>query len=254
MKNESVPFAQLDRADAAGAEVMSTAERFACGGFIIFENVVPMAVCELLSAELTARFQSQQNSARSRIGGLRNLLQSCSLVADVASSVPLKNILRATLGTDAFPVRSIFFDKTPDANWAVAWHQDLHIAVAQKTETAGFGPWTVKGGIPHVQPPLTILKNMATIRVHLDDCDASNGALRVIPGSHTEGILSDSEVERWRQQGPTVCEVPKGGAMLMRPLLLHASSPAINPSHRRVLHIEYATLDLPNGLQWFEQK
>lgn len=223
-------------------------------GFAVFERVIPIQQCAALAAELTSRLQSQQDSARSRIGGVRNLLQSCALVAEVAVSDPIQNILRQVLDTDAFPVRSIFFDKTPDSNWSVAWHQDLHIAVAEKIETPGFGQWTVKAGVPHVQPPLEVLKDLATLRLHLDDCDESNGALKIIPGSHALGVLADAAFLQWKQNAPVVCEVPKGGAMLMRPLLLHSSSSAVKPAHRRVLHIEYATKNLPNGLQWFERK
>ena len=228
--------------------------RFARDGFAVFEQVISIPECEALTVELSSRFQSQQASARSRIGGVRNLLQTSALVAEVAVGAPVLNILKSALGVEPFPVRSIFFDKTPDANWSVAWHQDLHIAIVEKIETPGFGPWTVKAGVPHVQPPLEVLNDMVTLRLHLDDCDASNGALKVIPGSQVQGILVDAEFEHWKQRPSVVCEVPKGGAMLMRPLLLHASSPAVRPSHRRVLHIEYATKDLPNGLRWFESK
>ena len=228
--------------------------RFARDGFAVFEQVISIPECEALTAELSSRFQSQQASARSRIGGVRNLLQTSALVAEVAVGAPVLNILKSALGVEPFPARSIFFDKTPDANWSVAWHQDLHIAVVEKIETPGFGPWTVKAGVPHVQPPLEVLNDMVTLRLHLDDCDASNGALKVIPGSQVQGILVDAEFEHWKQRPSVVCEVPKGGAMLMLPLLLHASSPAVRPSHRRVLHIEYATKDLPNGLRWFESK
>jgi len=230
------------------------AGHFAREGFVVFDEVASVVLCDALCAELTERFQLQQNSAQIRIGGLRNLLQSSPLVAEVAAADSLKQILRAALGTDAFPVRSIFFDKTADANWSVAWHQDLHIAVAARVETPGFGPWTVKAGVPHVQPPLEVLDGMATLRLHLDDCDETNGALKVIPGSHALGILAGSEFEAWKRRAAVTCSVPKGGAMLMRPLLLHSSSPALQPTHRRVLHIEYATGELPDGLQWFERR
>lgn len=230
------------------------AECFFRDGFAILERVVPVGVCDALAHELTLRLQAQQDGARSRIGGVRNLLQFSPLVADVASSNPVTTILNSVMGASVFPVRSIFFDKTPDANWSVAWHQDLHIAVAEKIETPGFGPWTVKAGVPHVQPTLEVLNDLVTLRLHLDDCRESNGALKVIAGSHSGGVLDNSAFEKWKQHAPVVCEVPKGGAMLMRPLLLHASSPAVNPGHRRVLHIEYATKNLPNGLRWFESK
>lgn len=134
------------------------------------------------------------------------------------------------------------------------WHQDLAIAVDERIETAGFGPWSVKEGVVHVQPPPHILARMVTLRLHLDDCTAENGALRVLPGSHGQGELDADAIADWTaRQPPVVCEIPKGGALLMRPLLLHASSPAKNPSHRRVLHVEYAAAELPNGLKWSER-
>ena len=174
-------------------------------------------------------------------------------VAKLASSDAIKEILGARSGRGAFPVRALFFDKTPGANWSVAWHQDLSIAVAEKIETTGFGGWSVKEGVTHVQPPREILEGMITLRLHLDDCNADNGALKVIPGSHRHGKLDATETARWTREQPVImCEVPRGGALLMRPLILHSSSPAKNPSHRRVLHIEYATGALPNGLQWFD--
>jgi hypothetical protein len=32
---------------------------------------------------------------------------------------------------------------------------------------------------------------------------------------------------------------------------LHSSSASIQPFHRRVIHIEYAAIALPEGLEWF---
>jgi ectoine hydroxylase-related dioxygenase (phytanoyl-CoA dioxygenase family) len=148
-------------------------------------------------------------------------------------------------------VRGILFDKLPEANWKVPWHQDLSIAVRGRVDVAGFGPWSVKAGVPHVQPPLPLLENMLALRLHLDDCDAANGPLRVIPRSHTGGRLSPTAIRAWRsQQAAVACLVPRGGALLMRPLLLHASSPALRPGHRRVIHLEFAAEGLPGGLQW----
>jgi ectoine hydroxylase-related dioxygenase (phytanoyl-CoA dioxygenase family) len=222
-------------------------------GFLILREFLPLETCDQLAAELTARFEAQQGDATSRIGGVRNLLQSSPLVAAVAKSDCASALLRALLDAKAFPVRSIFFDKTPEANWNVAWHQDLHIAVAERVEAPGYGPWSVKAGVPHVQPPPEVLSSMATIRIHLDDCDAANGALRVVPGSHAAGILARDEFNRWKEKPAVVAEVPKGGALVMSPLLLHSSSAAVNPSHRRVLHLEYASCELPAGLRWSER-
>ena len=148
-------------------------------------------------------------------------------------------------------MRGILFDKTPGANWNVVWHQDLSIAVRERRDVPGFGPWSQKAGVAHVQPPPTILERMLTVRLHLDDCDEANGPLLVLPGSHRSGRLTPEQVQQWRGKTAAVpCLVPSGGALLMRPLLLHASSSSQSPRHRRVVHLEYAAEALPEGLEW----
>lgn len=148
-------------------------------------------------------------------------------------------------------VRAIFFDKSPDTNWLVTWHQDLTIAVKEKREVAGFGPWSVKDGQPHVQPPAELLERMLTLRLHLDDADAENGALRVLPCSHALGKLDSARIQSLRTEIPEhLCAAKAGDVLLMRPLLLHASGKSTSTRHRRILHIEFADFDLPEGLQW----
>jgi ectoine hydroxylase-related dioxygenase (phytanoyl-CoA dioxygenase family) len=94
------------------------------------------------------------------------------------------------------------------------------------------------------------LETILTVRIHLDRTDGSNGALKVIPGSHLHGRLSPEEINGSKENGPTFrCDIPAGGVMLMRPLLLHASSPATTPQRRRVLHLEYSATQLPDGLE-----
>lgn len=234
---------------------MSQGSQFERDGFLVVPKLVPVAECDVLAVELSALLEEQQKRTPKARGGLRNVLRASSRAATVASSDKFISAVSDLIGGKAFPVRAILFDKTDGANWGVPWHQDLAIAVAERIDTSGFGPWSVKEGIVHVQPPHHILANMITVRLHLDDCAADNGALRVLPGSHTEGELSAEAMADWAAgQEPVTCEIPKGGALLMRPLLLHASSPAKNPSHRRVLHVDYAAIDLPNGLKWSERK
>jgi len=118
----------------------------------------------------------------------------------------------------------------------------------------GFGPWSSKEGVTHVQPPVGVLERMVSVRLHLDDCAASNGPLRVIPGSHASGRLSVAEIAAIRAREPEcVCVARAGDLLVLRPLLLHASSAATAPGHRRVLHVEYACEPLPAGMDWFEQ-
>jgi ectoine hydroxylase-related dioxygenase (phytanoyl-CoA dioxygenase family) len=150
-------------------------------------------------------------------------------------------------------VRGIYFDKSPEANWIVAWHQDLTLAVHRQIDVPGFGPWSLKEGVPHVQPPVDLLEQMLTVRLHLDDCDESNGALRVIPGTHRLGRLSRDAIRKLGNEKPaTLCRVAAGGVLLMHPLLLHSSGRSHSGKHRRVIHLEYAGFDLPSGLKWQE--
>jgi hypothetical protein len=183
--------------------------------------------------------------------GLRRL-HELDWMRAFSTTSPMAGIAREMLSEDARVVRILFFEKQPGSNWKLPYHQDLTIAVKERAEVPGYGPWSVKDGIVHVQPPAEILERMVAVRLHLDDCRASNGALRVLAGSHLFGKLSATEVDEWvGRGGEEVVEAAAGDCVLMRPLLLHASSPATSPSHRRVLHIEYCNSPLPASLEWF---
>lgn len=151
------------------------------------------------------------------------------------------------------PVRSILFDKTESENWPVPWHQDLTIAVSQEQQVSGYGPWSHKDGSPHVQPPVSLLGHMVTIRLHLDDTPATNGALRVIPGSHCAGRIGADALRDSDKDRAVTCECSSGDALLMSPLILHSSRRSEFPARRRVIHFEYARdEDLDPRLEWFE--
>jgi hypothetical protein len=213
-------------------------------GFCVISDAVPEGI-------LNELVRSVESLPVSDAPGIRNLAGMAPPVARLAESREIAEILESLGASGAFLVRSIFFDKQPGANWKVQWHQDLTIAVLEKKPIAGFGPWSQKEGIQHVQPPAEILGRMVTLRLHLDDCDADNGALKVLPGSHRHGVLSAERIKRWRSDyAEIVCEVARGGVLAMRPLLLHASSQAARPAHRRVIHLEFATEELPGGLEW----
>jgi ectoine hydroxylase-related dioxygenase (phytanoyl-CoA dioxygenase family) len=218
------------------------AEQIESAGFAVVPSILDEGTLGILEQVLP-----QSLGAR---GGVRNLLELPD-ISSLAASPVLRALLDPTLGPQAVPVRAILFDKTPDANWKVTWHQDLTIAVKERVEIDGYGPWSEKDGIVHVQPPRDVLESMLAVRIHLDESSAGNGPLRVLPGSHRAGKLRDAEIPTWRERAiEQVCLVPRGGALLMRPLLIHASSPALKPGHRRVIHIEYASCALPAGLEW----
>lgn len=185
--------------------------------------------------------------------GRRNMLATAA-VAELAGSRPMVDLVRLHTGGAPRAVRAIWFNKSPETNWLVAWHQDLAIAVRERIETPGFGGWSVKEGAPHVQPPAEILERMLTVRIHLDDADEENGALRVLPGTHTLGRLEPERVTILRsERDEVVCRAQAGDALLMRPLLLHASGRSTSDRPRRVLHLEYAAEELPGGLKWRDE-
>lgn len=182
--------------------------------------------------------------------GRRGLL-ALPAVAGLARSERILDLVRPHLPSEPFPVRAIYFDKSPEANWLVPWHQDLTLALRASSEVPGFGPWSTKDGIPHVQPPVELLQQMLSVRLHLDNADESNGALRVLPGTHRLGRLSSGRVQQLRsEESEFLCSASAGDALLMRPLLLHASSRSTSTRHRRVLHLEYAAFTLPAELNW----
>jgi ectoine hydroxylase-related dioxygenase (phytanoyl-CoA dioxygenase family) len=184
--------------------------------------------------------------------GIRNILELVPSVNKLAHSREMRSLVEPILGDTTRVVRGIFFDKQPNANWKVPWHQDLSIAVKQHLDLPDYHPRSIKAGVPHVQPPTAILERMLTVRIHLDRTDESNGALKVIPGSHRHGKLTTSQIDEWKQLNLAVsCNCQAGGILLMRPLLLHSSSISIVPSHRRVIHLEYAAHQFTNGLEWY---
>lgn len=184
--------------------------------------------------------------------GRRGLL-ALPAVAALARSNQWLNLVRPHVPAEPFPVRALYFDKSPEANWLVPWHQDLTLALVARADVPGFGPWSVKDSVPHVQPPVALLETMLTLRLHLDDADEDNGALRVMPGSHRLGRLSSRRIQELRAPRPDfLCAASAGDALLMRPLLLHASGRSSSENHRRVLHVEYAAFTLPDKLRWHE--
>lgn len=210
-------------------------------GFAIVSRCLSEQMVEHLCSDLGDTKRAQRN------------LLDVPIVRELAVSEPIKQLVTACLGKECFAVRGILFNKTPESNWKVTWHQDKTIAVRERRDVASFGPWSVKAGVPSVQPPASVMARMVAIRLHLDDSHEGNGPLRMIPGSHKAGCLSTEEVATWRERPSVVCTVPRGGAILMRPLLVHASSSCSKPEPRRVVHLEFAAEDLPSGLEWHDR-
>jgi ectoine hydroxylase-related dioxygenase (phytanoyl-CoA dioxygenase family) len=206
--------------------------------------------CPVVAPALLDQLCSELGGIEPR-AGIRNLLDHSPAARALARSAAVRHIPEALLGTGCFVTRAILFDKTPDSNWKVPWHQDVAIAVAARHDEPGFGPWSVKDGVVHVQPPAEVLAGMVTVRVHLDDCAADNGPVRVLPRTHSLGKLSQDQIEHLRGKVSEVaCTARRGGLLAFRPLLLHASSASTSPSRRRVAHFEFAAASLPGPLDW----
>lgn len=183
---------------------------------------------------------------------IRQFLKELPQVVPLIFNSNLKTLISTMFNSKYFAVKSIYFDKPELSNWFVAWHQDLTIAVDKKMDVPGYGPWTVKQNNFGVQPPLDVLQSNFTIRIHLDDTNQDNGALKVIPGSNKKGIYRPDTID-WQTETEVSCNVQAGGAMIMRPLLLHASNRTINNKKRRVIHIEFSSTELADGLGWAEK-
>ena len=219
-------------------------------GFVVLDRYLDAhTVQHLIDSVESLEADGQASRVRRGTAFARRNLLTLDFVQTLIVQPIVKELLD-TLAPNSLAVRAILFDKTGRANWTVPWHQDRSIAVRERVNAPGFGPWSTKAGVIHVQPPLEVLKQMVTLRFHLDACDADNGPLRVIAGTHHR-ILDQKEIaDSTTAATQTICAVAAGGLILMRPLLLHASSAATIVRHRRVINVEFGPPSLPGGLRW----
>lgn len=218
-------------------------------GYYLVEAAIDQNIVNSLTQELSI-FENEMNNY-----GVRDLMNKVPAIRKLATSSPLITIAKEILGESVKPVRSVYFDKVPTANWNVAWHQDTSIAVKEKTPISGFGPWSEKKGIIHVEPPEDYLRKTLALRVHLDVANSESGVLRVLPRTHCNGRITSKElIETVEKSNSEIleCNANPGDLLLMCPLLLHSSRKAKKPSHRRIIHIEYSAKTLPDPLEWYE--
>ena len=181
--------------------------------------------------------------------GTRNGLAHTE-VRDLVAMPGLRELVANVLGPGAVPHRASLLDKSTDTNWFVAWHQDLVVPVSRRVDAPGYGPWSRKGDTWFVQPPASLLQHLLAVRIDLDGSDHHNGALRVLPGTHREGVLPAQRIaDLARTVAPVTATCAPGGAVLLRPLLLHASAKARRDCHRRIVHLEYCPAALVGQLQ-----
>jgi ectoine hydroxylase-related dioxygenase (phytanoyl-CoA dioxygenase family) len=204
-------------------------------GFAVMQNVFSESVLAQL-----LRHIADPTLWRSR-AGIRHALR-VKAIADLAQENTLSEMAGAILGNEAVPFRATLFDKSPDSNWLVVWHQDTALPFRERRNKAGWGPWSTKDGVNYAHAPARALEKIIALRVHLDESTLENGPLRVLPGTHGLGVLTDDQIEvAVVNASPVDCLVRKGGVLAMRPLIVHASSKSSGELPRRVLHIEYAS-------------
>ena len=168
--------------------------------------------------------------------GTRNLLAIPSfseLASDLRKVPDLLNYIR-----DLVAVQCILFMKSDSRNWSVASHRDTIIPVE------GDGSWKSAGekeGLRYVQPPFEFLRGCVVVRLSLDD--VPEGDISVVPGSHDQEGPHDNEMKK-------TLRVPQGGAIVMRPTLVHASAKLTTSDNRRVLHYLYGPRELPEQYYW----
>ena len=185
------------------------------------------------------------------IFAIRQFIKEFPQIKEIIFNENLKKIINNIGGENCFVIKSIYFDKPEKSNWFVSYHQDLTISVDKKEMIDGYNFWTNKHNQFAVQPTLDILENIFTIRIHLDDTNEENGALKIIEKSHLKSIRRIENMDL-NMEKETFCNVNSGGIMIMKPLLFHSSMRTTNNKKRRVLHIEFSNKELPNKINWSE--
>jgi hypothetical protein len=217
-------------------------DRFHAAGVALIPGVLSPLECEQAGAKVALTEPSA--------GGTRTLLSQpwCAALADRMRSHPA---LRELIGPRRVAVQCTYFEKSVGRNWLVPIHQDLSIPVAARVDDASLGAWSEKEGVLFVRPPLSVLDDLVAVRIHLDPCGLEDGPLRVVPGSHCRGLIGDAAANGIRTAGcEKVCLAGVGDALVIRPLLLHASSKGTGSGRRRILHFVFGPRDLPCGLSW----
>ena len=213
-------------------------------GFQIFDGVFAGAEMHRALDELSkAPLDRTKAGARHVLG--------VPIVRRLADDARMLDIARRFVGAAAAPFRATLFDKSPDANWLVAWHQDTALPLRRRFDGEEWGAWSTKAGVLYAHAPAWALEQVVALRVSLDDSSSVNGPLRVLPDTHRLGVLTDAQIEQLVLARPPIdCLAASGGVVAMRPLTIHASSKATVQKPRRVLHIEYAAaMDLGAGIE-----
>ncbi len=224
-------------------------------GYVLLDQLLDRRTCVAFAEQLSKAAASAGQRHLIDHAAVQLLLHDPRLIEAVRdifggkASSPASS--SAPAPASAFAFKATLFDKHSEQNWLVAWHQDVTIPVAAKHDVPGWTAWSVKDGVDYVCPVDRVLRAVVALRIHLDDCHAENGPLRVLRGSHVLGHVPQSKVAGMADSFETdIIEGDAGSAVFMKPLLIHASSKATVDARRRVLQFEFAAIDLPVPLAW----
>jgi hypothetical protein len=213
-------------------------DTFATQGFVLLPEVLGTKECEAIAAHVAG--------ASAGAVGTRCLLPQpwCQAVAE---HLRRHSSLAAFIPPGYVASQCTYFEKSRSRNWLVAVHQDLSIPVAERVNHPALHGWSEKEGALFVQAPVELLRQLVAVRLHIDNCAVNDGPLRVVAGSHLQGRVEPEAAASARQtQGEVICTGSRGSVLVMRPLLLHASSKAAGNSLRRVLHLLFGPGELPH--------
>jgi hypothetical protein len=225
-------------------------------GWVLLQGLFAPEAADTIADGLDVSFAAagdKEDSVRHRSGAVyaaRNVLALCPVARTCWQTPALLQLLQRVLGDECGLVRALYFDKPPDQTWALPWHKDLSIAVADHRCEPGYSRPRLKAGVFHTEPPVEVLERMLTLRIHLDAASARNGALSVISGSHKTG----KQLSIRGLRSHLVCSAA-GDVLVMRPLLVHGSGRSAPEcrEHRRVLHLEFAhSPHLPGAMKWHQ--
>ena len=257
-KCESLSGSQIVQPSVSNGMIMpavqDSARQLAEEGFSLFANVFSRSECNALLHQLESALRNDREhihvrQAKGTVFAARNIMSLLPSVVSTWKKPVLVDFLQQELGPDCGLVRVLYFDKPSHRSWSLPFHKDMTIAVKDNSlPTNEFCKPTRKAGVDHVEGSEAVLRQMATLRIHLDDVDEANGPLQVIPGSH----LSGKSVSAGGQPAQKIlCQA--GDVLVMRPLISHASghSDPEKKKHRRILHLEFCGIPmLPDRYQW----
>ena len=144
-------------------------------GYCILPKAIERPIIEKLKRQLSSNLGDELDgsgtkSSRGTVYAARNLIESMPPIRTMWVNDLLCDFLLEELGSDFGLVRILFFDKPPERTWSLPWHKDQSVAVRDNSiPSKHFSRPTVKSGVPHFVASNSVLEQMLTLRIHLDN-------------------------------------------------------------------------------------